>query len=1189
MSNPSRNILSNISITGDVSNSAVVLGNDNNVTINVEYRPFVDKFLGRMADLTEYFVGREFLDSELEKFLENNECGYFTLIGEPGIGKSAWAAHVIQTQKAIYHFCEHGHEITNTLSNLAVQISQLFNIPAEFPPSSAPAFAQYFSKVIYEASLQLEGKLVIVIDSLDQLDVSAINTGANVLLLPESLPKGVFIVTTTRPPAPHLIVKPEVAKTQYIISSSDQANQTDAMQFIREKLASEPYAQHIQSQSVSLDEFAKALLEQSAGNFMYLRTQFIALEDPARFAAGIEGLPLGLHKYYEQFWHALEHEIHDEKVWEETKSIFGLLAVAYDSVDADWIGAVSKQDAKQVSKIFDKHIAEFLTRENKEENYFWKIYHQSFRDFLAEKVRDLTPYHRQIADYYRVIDFSTASVKEVAYGIRNFVKHLDVLGEKDEIYKLVTGNEKEPVWVNAHYALNGEYSGYLRDLNKAWTISENEKTWDLGRQLHCAIILSSIQSLMSNIPQQLIMYAAKYKLWSAEAVIRFINSLPTTAQRTARILELEPHLEVNNKVIWELISGWVRDSKNEDDQSATFKIIFPLVNEEGKRFIIESMNDFEDPSKRIRDIVYIFEQIPEMDVPRATMILRQALSDVVEQNNKEPEEIINSFLDAIPVIPELRESALFWKDQAEAIDDEIKRMKLLSRFLTLYDGVERHNLVSALLEKTLGTKNLFLKEEILKNIIPFLSDQEVVTVIEIINGFRNDKSRQNLLKLLVEHSPEMLKKVALDELMHTQPLKDKLRLLVEIFEFIPSDLFSTVLKQFQAATSNPKDLLAILPEFAEKAPQAQRIKIFDWVKELQAENIRAELLAQIAVLIGQEILPQVLEEIRQVKDTGSYFRSIGWLVCFMPVEFENQIFLEVQSKYEKQGVNTISIGSKKITNLGIESLYDKKIIWYLIELSAEATSVKLALLWRSPERIVWNTYFGKREEKRVYAYTFNRFLDEERNVFNEILSHLSNNDRMILLQMMISSTQHIDAAFSLLDPTLYNYNKFKSKVHIVTRDLSLIGTILNRFGARDLTLANLIGEGASDELVDKLRNAKGIWGLIKIFSKPFLARPDLHKPEFLYKALIAVSLKSGNRYEYKTLAAIWEKMKFTGVKQNKKTWSEVIRTSASRDLKEFLFDLLFLAPLLIEVGGQKAIQETYEALRDIKTWWAQSD
>ena len=45
------------------------------------------QFQSLIADKTEEFVGREYVFGAIEAFIANNSKGYFTIIGDPGLGK----------------------------------------------------------------------------------------------------------------------------------------------------------------------------------------------------------------------------------------------------------------------------------------------------------------------------------------------------------------------------------------------------------------------------------------------------------------------------------------------------------------------------------------------------------------------------------------------------------------------------------------------------------------------------------------------------------------------------------------------------------------------------------------------------------------------------------------------------------------------------------------------------------------------------------------------------------------------------------------------------------------------------------------------------------------------------------------------------------------------------------------------
>jgi len=1175
MPNPSKDLSKSINIAGNVTDSTIVVGDGNNINIHVGYRPFIEKFSTKIADLTRDFVGREFLDKELEKFLAENECGYFTLIGEPGIGKSAWAAHVVHSRKAVCHFCEHGHDIATTLSNLAYQISQLFDIPVENPASSSSAFALYFSKVIQEASLKLQEKLVIVIDSLDQLDPSAIETGGNVLLLPRSLPKGVFIVTTIRLPTPNLLTEPETAKGQYVIRGSDRENQADIRLFIHQKLESESFVQYLQSKNITRDEFSQALLKQSAGNFMYLRYQFEILKDPVRFEAGIEGLPVGLHDYYEQLWRALKHEMKGGDLWEITEQIFGLLAVAYDAVDVRWLAAVSNQDEKQVADLIENHISEVLLKENIDQLPVWKIYHQSFRDFLAEKLGDLTRYHRQIADYYHSMDFSTVAIKEVAYGVRNWVKHLEVLGEKDKIFKLVTANEKEPIWVNAHYALTGDYSGYLRDLSKAWAIVEKEEYWDFGRQLHCAVIQASVQSLSANIPLPLMIQAVKHHFWAPEIAIEYVKAFPAnSAKRISALFELEPYLQIEKTLIWELAWEWALYTFDENEQGKAFKEFFAFVNDKGKSFILEHVSKYKNHHTRIEHLVALYPKSPESDKGRINDWLWQGLVEIKESTE---DDTLKSFLQAASVHP-LRQTILSsWRDRVNLLKDNAKKLDWVSQSVSLYEEEKRKSLVSDAFIVLGDIRDIDLKIKVLQRLAPYFSDLQTQQSIEIMRNIWDAEKRSKTLLILARAIPESGKRYVLDEILAISNLGIRLGLLVEIFDTLPKVLWEIVQKQFSLAVSKPKTLIETLPALTKKLPEENRIWAFELAKQIKPEKERAELLARVIVHLPIASLSIGLEEICRIQNDEIYFKAIGRLACFSPVESEQKIFDSVCEKYTKQKPKRFSIKQKYLSNLDI---------WYLIEFFSESKDVELALFWRSTVGMKWHILMDNYRNREYARFTFTRYLEDEQEHLHRTLDSLPTKERAILFQALLWSRQHFDDFYSGIDWILGDYKKFRNKKHIHPPFLNSLGLRMDLYSLRDFISLPEDNTSFSYRVV----NAKTNLDLLKALVLPQFQEPRLPDPALMFDALMKISNKPINRWiDFNHLINVWMRLGYEGIRKNKKVWSQLLHTLASRGLEEFRDDLKYLAPLFIEVGGQKTIQETYEALRDIKTWWATSD
>ena len=78
------------------------------MTLSSSARLSAIAFSAFIHQLTEVFIGRSHILNKIDHWLQQNNQRFFILTGEPGVGKSAIAAHLIQTRKDIfaYHFCQ---------------------------------------------------------------------------------------------------------------------------------------------------------------------------------------------------------------------------------------------------------------------------------------------------------------------------------------------------------------------------------------------------------------------------------------------------------------------------------------------------------------------------------------------------------------------------------------------------------------------------------------------------------------------------------------------------------------------------------------------------------------------------------------------------------------------------------------------------------------------------------------------------------------------------------------------------------------------------------------------------------------------------------------------------------------------------------------------------------------------------
>jgi hypothetical protein len=386
-----------------------VIGSDNTIYqtfLSDHHAPLAHKlitFTTLIEEKTKGFVGRQFVFDALNEFTQQTASGYFIIKGEPGIGKSALIARLVKTRGYIHHFVVSTQGINRAdqfLENVCAQLIAYFNLdrPAWLPPDAARDSA-FFSTLLQEVSQKLDEdeRAVILVDALDEADWRR-GARENVLYLPPTLPKGVFIVVTMRykEDLPLHVEQPRV----FYLESDSPNNQKDVLAYITQSAQHEKMQVRLAAWGVTVETFAQALWAKSEGNFMYLHYVLPAIES-GEFAEGtLDELPQGLKNYYERHWQQM-HAI-DEDAWVKFRQpVVCFLAAAREPVSVWQIASWAKlEPARVLAAIRDWR--EFLDEETVEQEKRYRIYHASFQDFLADKDEakeiNLKQTHSDIAD-----------------------------------------------------------------------------------------------------------------------------------------------------------------------------------------------------------------------------------------------------------------------------------------------------------------------------------------------------------------------------------------------------------------------------------------------------------------------------------------------------------------------------------------------------------------------------------------------------------------------------------------------------------------------------------------------------------------------------------------------------------------------------------------------------------------------
>ena len=128
---------------GYVQNSTVVTagGNvqlmlKNGDVLSVQQEDWVD-FSDLIARVTQRLVGRKFVFEKVTDFIQDNPCGYFHLIADAGLGKTAIAAELTKRYQAPACFISANENRTQPeriLNILSTQLIARYTLPHEFLP-----------------------------------------------------------------------------------------------------------------------------------------------------------------------------------------------------------------------------------------------------------------------------------------------------------------------------------------------------------------------------------------------------------------------------------------------------------------------------------------------------------------------------------------------------------------------------------------------------------------------------------------------------------------------------------------------------------------------------------------------------------------------------------------------------------------------------------------------------------------------------------------------------------------------------------------------------------------------------------------------------------------------------------------------------------------------------------------------
>jgi len=345
----------------------------------------LSQFQSLIQDKTEGFVGREYVFDAIQTFIQENKKGYFTIIGDPGQGKSAILAKYVQDTGCIAHFnvqLQGPNRADQFLESVCKQLVARYELPYDPLPSNAMQDGEFLGHLLDEVAQRRNGQpVVIAVDALDEVD-SGSYRDANILYLPPHLPDGVYFIMTRRRGV-------EVPLTTYtpnqIISLLDyQADsQRDVRLYIQNRVDdSGNLRQQIDERQETIIIFTDKIADKSENNFMYLRYVLLDIEKGLYKDLSLDSFPQGLQGYYNFHWRRMgmtANPLPDAKI-----KIVYILGEVKQPVSRQQICDFSGEDTRTVQTVLNEW-EQFLHELLKDNSRRYSVYHASFRDFLHRK------------------------------------------------------------------------------------------------------------------------------------------------------------------------------------------------------------------------------------------------------------------------------------------------------------------------------------------------------------------------------------------------------------------------------------------------------------------------------------------------------------------------------------------------------------------------------------------------------------------------------------------------------------------------------------------------------------------------------------------------------------------------------------------------------------------------------------
>ncbi|GCA88469.1 NB-ARC domain-containing protein [Microcystis aeruginosa] len=781
--------------------------------------------------------------------------------------------------------------------------------------------------------------------------------------------------------------------------------------------------------------------------------------------------------------------------------------------------------------------------------------------------------------------------------------HLEKAGQIAQIHLLL--REETAEGHNGWYSQcekEGKTAIFIKDVSRAWQLAEEHfienPTKSIGLQVRYALITTSLNSLATNIPPELIAALVKHEIWTPAQGLAYVRQNQDSEKQAAGLTAISSYLTPT------LLPEALEIARGIGDKSDRAWALTELVPHlpEVLPEALEVARGIGKETDRAWALTRFVSRLPEV-LPEALAVAR-GIGDEFDRASA-----LTRFVSRLPeVLPEALAVA-------RGIGDEYYRAIALTRFVSRLPEVLPEALAVA---RGIGDEDKRIKAWI--DLAPHFPESLLPEALEVAKEIRSESTRAWALTGLVPHLPEVLPE-ALAVARGIGDEDNRALALTNLVPHLPESLLPEALAIARGIRGEYyrgwalTGLVSHLPEVLPEALEAARA--------IGDEYYRASALTELVSHLP-EVLPEALAVARGIGDGYYRARALTGLARHLPEVLSEA--LEIARGIGDESERGWAL-TELVSHLPVSLLPEALAIARGIRDESDRASALTELVSHLPEVLPEALEAARAigdEDIRALALTelaphlpvslLPEALEAARGIrdeydraeaLTELVSHLPVSLLPEALEIARGIRDEYYRAWALTElvshlpevlPEALGVARGigdEDKRALALTDLAphlpeslLPEALAVARGIRDednraRALTNLVPH-LPEVLPEALAVARGIGdGDSRALA---LTRLAPHLPESLLPEALAVARGIGSEYHradvLKALTAT-----LTPANVDLSFWQDVLQALGSLTRPKFLETIPNLVPLILHFGGEVALREVHQGIRDVSRWW----